>query len=83
MSELQARIERAILGRTAPKAAEAVMAVLAELAADWTDASMEHYYATRHTGPIDYAAGVEAGWDHAAALLLGSDQAPPQCPWSS
>lgn len=45
---------------------------LAEIAARWDTESRDWYYDNRHTHGegIDYVAGFEDGWDHAAQLLL-------------
>jgi len=68
VSDLQHRIELAIMGRTAPKAAEAVMAVLAERmfteerwAAERDDPEAGHTFRLRATSRGSYAHLTEDG----------------------
>lgn len=84
--DLRQRIADAIWGALPSGAdgtpiVEAVLRILDTISDEWGDASAAYYYAHRHTGPIDWAAGFEAGWDHAGALLQGHRDEPRSNNW--
>lgn len=72
-AEWQQRVAAIEAAQPAPESFDATAALrrVMALVRSWDDATREFYYENRHTheNGIEYVAGYEDGWNHAAELL--------------